>query len=141
LRKSYVVERRWDFVKQLEIRSYRDLKVWERAILLSQSCYELTAKFPVSERYGMTTQIRRAATSVPANIAKGHGRQSTGSFVQFLENASGSINEVETLLMLAQRVRLTSPERVNPLLSDCDEIGKMLRGLVRSLRSSGVTIN
>ncbi|OAI24755.1 hypothetical protein A1351_17430 [Methylosinus sp. R-45379] len=119
--------------------SYRDLKVWQEAMNLAVDCYELTGRFPREEMYGMTSQIRRAAASVAANIAEGHGRETTGSFVQFLRNAQGSLKELETHLMLADRVGLASASAVTPLLARGDEIGRMLRALTRSLqRKTGV---
>ncbi|MBX9592011.1 MAG: four helix bundle protein [Hyphomonadaceae bacterium] len=82
----------------------------------------------------MTAQIRRAATSIPANIAEGHGRENTGSFVQFLRVAQGSLKELETHLLLVQRVGVARTEIVEPVLVECDEIGRMLRALIRSLQ-------
>jgi four helix bundle protein len=102
---------------------------------LAADCYRLTADFPRDEIYSMTAQIRRAAASVPANIAEGHGRENTGSFVQFLRIAQGSLKELETHLLLAERVNLTAEERVAPLLETCQRVGKMLRALIRSLQT------
>jgi four helix bundle protein len=86
------------------IRSYRDLRVWQQAMDLAEACYRATRQFPREELYGMTSQIRRAAVSVAANIAEGHGRDSTGEFVQFLRVAQGSLKELETHLLLSHRV-------------------------------------
>ena len=102
---------------------------------MAESCYQLTAGFPRDEMYGMTAQIRRAAVSVPANIAEGHGRESTGSFVQSLRVAQGSLKELETHLILAERVRLVAADRTAPLLAECEATGKMLRSLIRSLQA------
>ena len=115
------------------VQSYRDLALWQRGVGLAEVCSRVTAEFPKDEIYGMTAQIRRAATSIPANIAEGHGRESTGSFVQFLRMAQGSLKELETHLLVAQRVGQT----VEPLLVECDEIGRMLRALIRSLQGKG----
>ena len=101
---------------------------------LAAKCYSLTKVFPREEQYGMTAQIRRAATSVVANIAEGHGRESTGSFVQFLRVAQGSIKELETHLLLAEKVGLASSDVVRLPLAECEEIGKMLRALIRTLQ-------
>ena len=87
------------------IQSFKDLLVWQKAMALSVLCYELTKCFPKDEMYGMTFQIRRASVSVPANIAEGHGREHTRSFVQFLRVAQGSLRELETHLMLAEQVQ------------------------------------
>jgi len=104
---------------------------------LTEVCYRVTAEFPKDEIYGMTAQIRRAATSVPANIAEGHGRESTGSFVQFLRVAQGSLKELETHLLLVERVGIARTGVVEPVLAECDEIGRMLRALIRSLQGKG----
>lgn len=98
------------------------------------SCYEATKEFPVSETYGLTSQIRRSAASIAANFAEGHGRESTASFVQFLRVAQGSLKELETHLILSQRVGLMSGETGEPLGSECDEIGRMLRSMIRKLQ-------
>ena len=109
------------------ISSYRDLKVWQIAMDLAAEVYEFTKRFPASEMYGMTSQMRRAAVSVAANIAEGYGRDSTGSYVSFLRVAQGSLKEVETHLMLSARVGLSAAGSEEPLLQRCDEAGKRLR--------------
>lgn len=114
--------------------SYRDLKVWQEAMNLAVACYELTRTFPKEEMYGMTSQIRRASASIAANIAEGHGRETTASFTHFLKTAQGSLKEVETHLTLATRVTLASPDNVAALIAQCDGIGRMLRALMRSLQ-------
>lgn len=114
--------------------SYRDLKVWQDAMCLAEDCYKLTKSFPKEEMYGMTSQIRRSAVSVAANIAEGHGRESTGSFIQFLRHAQGSLKELETHLLLSERVSLVVAGGARPALERCDTIGKMLRSLIRSLQ-------
>jgi S23 ribosomal protein. len=82
----------------------------------------------------LTSQIRRAATSVAANIAEGHGRENTGNFIQFLRIAQGSLKELETHLIIAQRVKALSEAESRSLLPQCDEVGKMIRALIRSLQ-------
>ena len=82
----------------------------------------------------MTAQIRRASVSVAANIAEGHGREQTGYFIQFLRQAQGSLKELETHLIIAERVKLADPRRLGETLENCGEIGRMLRGLIRSLQ-------
>src|SRR5215468_9477552 len=101
---------------------------------LAEACYRLTGQFPRDELFGLTSQIRRASVSIPANIAEGHGRESTGSFVQFLRIAQGSTKELETLLLLAKDVQHLSPDAIEPALIKIDRIGKMLRSLIRSLQ-------
>lgn len=105
---------------------------------LAEACYSLTRSFPREEMFGMTSQIRRAAASIAANIAEGHGREATGSFIQHLRIAQGSLKEVETHLLLAVRVKLARLEVVDPVLEQCQTIGKMLRALIRSLEGKGV---
>ena len=117
------------------IRSYKDLDVWQIAMSLAESCYRATADFPREEMYGMTAQIRRAAASIPANIAEGYGRDQTGPFMQFLRIAQGSARELETHLILAGRVRLLRSDALSGLLDECERVSKMLRSLIRSLES------
>ena len=117
------------------IQNYRDLGVWQKAIALSVSCYRATSEFPEEEIYGMTAQIRRASVSVAANIAEGHGRENTRTFVQFLRISQGSLKELETHLILAEQIGLLSSEKAEPLASASDEIGRMLRALIRSLQT------
>jgi len=99
---------------------------------LAVACYDLTKTFPRDEAYGVTAQIRRAAASVAANIAEGHGRESTASFVQFLRIAQGSLKELETHVILAGRVRLAA--NIEQILEQASVIGMMLRALIRSLQ-------
>jgi four helix bundle protein len=101
---------------------------------IAERVYRLTASFPKQEVYGMTSQIRRAAVSVAANIAEGHGREHSGSFVQFLRIAQGSLKELETHLLLALRVDLVLVTETEPILGQCDELGRMLRSLIRSIQ-------
>ena len=119
----------------MTIQSYRDLRVWENSMQLAKQCCFLTREFPREEIYGMTSQIRRAAASIPANIAEGSGRESTGDYVRFLRIAQGSLKELETHLILSTEVGLTRSENTELLLRTADEIGRMLRSLIRSLES------
>jgi len=116
------------------IQSFKDLLVWQKALTLSVLCYELTKAFPKDKMYGMTAQIRRASVSVPANIAEGHGREHTRSFIQFLRVAQGSLKELETHLMLAEQVNLAPAAALAPAYAMTDEIGRMLRALIRALQ-------
>ncbi|MDE0297587.1 MAG: four helix bundle protein [Candidatus Poribacteria bacterium] len=97
--------------------------------------YRISAEFPSEEKFGITSQVRRAAASVPANIAEGSERQRTGEFLQFLGIASGSLAETETFLILAHRLGIAKAEQIKPLLDLAGDIGRMLNGLKRSLRS------
>ena len=121
------------------INDYRDLKVWFEAMSLAEAVYLETKAFPKAELFGMTSQMRRSAASVPANIAEGFGREKTQSFIHFLRVAQGSLKELETHILLAQRVDLLLPEARDRLLSQTTTIGKMLRSFIRSLanRSGG----
>ena len=116
-----------------EINSYKDLRVWREAMDVAEACYRLTRAFPKDELFGLTSQIRRAAVSIPANIAEGHGRELTGSFVQSLRVAQGSLKELETHLLIARRIDLVGNE-VEALTMQCEAIGKMIRALIRSLQ-------
>ncbi len=121
-----------------DIRSYRDLRVWNEAMELAAECYQVTRSFPREEMFGLTSQIRRAGASVPANIAEGYGRESTGSYLQFLKNAQGSLKELETHLLLAVKVEMAPGEAVKSALDRAEAVGKMLRGLMRSIQPAGV---
>ncbi len=116
------------------VSSYRDLRVWQDAMTLATVCYGLTKEFPKEETFGMSSQIRRAAASIAANIAEGHGREQTRSFIQYLRMAQGSLKELETHLLLSERVGLVGTKKVAPLLASCDTLGKMLRAYIRSLQ-------
>lgn len=118
-----------------EIRSYRDLNVWQFGMDLAELAYRITRRFPRDEIYGMTSQIRRAAASVPANIAEGHGRNSRGEYIQFLRVAQGSLKELETHILLAQRIGFATERDVSLLLDLAETTGKMLRALIRSLQA------
>lgn len=118
------------------IESYRDLRVWQSAIELAVAGYEHTKNFPANEAYGLTSQIRRAASSVAANIAEGYGRDQIGSYVQFLRVAQGSLKELETHIIIATRVGYLDGLQEEALLQRSEEIGRMLRMLIRNLQRS-----
>lgn len=118
------------------IKSYRDLHVWSASIEMTQIVYTQTKKFPKEEVYGLTSQMRRSAVSVASNIAEGFGRENRGSFVQFLQIAQGSLKELETQAIIAQRVGILAVYDEQILLSKCEEIGKMLRALIASVQSA-----
>ena len=102
---------------------------------LAVACYAATRGFPADERFGLTSQIKRASVSVAANIAEGHGRESSGAFVQGLRIAQGSVKELETHVILCRRLNLMEDAQVSELLTRCDEIGRMLRALIRKLQN------
>jgi four helix bundle protein len=115
------------------INSYRDLIVWQQAIDLAAAIYRSTRKWPREELYGLTQQARRAAVSVPANIAEGNGREARGSYVQFLRISQGSLKELETHLIIARRTGIADDDQVVGLLNQCESVGKLLRLLIRKL--------
>lgn len=112
---------------------YEDLIVWQKAMDLVTDIYKVTATFPADERFGLTSQIRRAAVSIPSNIAEGHGRKSTGAYLNHLSIAHGSLMEVETQLQISARLEFIGSNSLSDLISKTNEIGKMLNGLIRSL--------
>ncbi len=118
------------------IRSHRDLIVWQKSMDLVVNVYRATENFPKAEVYGLTSQIRRAVTSIPANIAEGQGRRLTKEFLYFLANARGSLWELDTLLEPAARLGFLSSEVHEELRSQLDEVGRMLNGLMRSVSNS-----
>ncbi|OQB35203.1 MAG: hypothetical protein BWY06_03230 [Candidatus Latescibacteria bacterium ADurb.Bin168] len=117
----------------MSIRSYQDLEVWQQGMELAQMAYEITKKFPKEELFGMTSQIRRAAASVPANVAEGWAREGTTEFVHFLRIAKGSLRELETHLILSHRVNLLQESEVRPLLEVAEMLSRKLLALQRSL--------
>ena len=112
---------------------FEDLVVWQKAHQFVLATYRLTRTFPKSETYGLSSQWRRAAVSIAANIAEGYGRETSASFVQFLRIAQGSLKELETHLLLVERIQLLKTEELAPLHNQCERISKMLRNLIRSL--------
>jgi four helix bundle protein len=116
------------------IRSHRDLIVWQKAMDLVTTVYRLTEDFPKTELYGLTSQIRRAAVSIPANIAEGQGRRLPGEFLQFLANARGSLLELDTHLEIAVRLGMLSKEAHSASMELLTEVRKVLNGLMRSIK-------
>ena len=117
-------------------RDYKELKVWHKPMDLVVECYKVTRNFPKSESYGLTSQLQRAAVSIPANIAEGNGRQYGKEFKQFLYVAYGSLAELETHLQIALRLEYLDEPTLNQLLLQTAEIGRMLNGLEASLKIS-----
>ena len=117
----------------MPINDYRDLEVWKRGRSLAKEIYLLTRRFPKEELYGMTSQMRRAATSIPANIAEGWGRHYTGEFIQFLRTSNGSRTELETHLMICSDIGLCTETEIQPLLQELTILGRQLVNLERSL--------
>jgi len=112
---------------------YSELLVWQKAVDLVVAVYGLAKTFPADEKFGLTSQIQRAAVSIPANIAEGHGRKSTKAYLNHVSIANGSLMELETLLQIAARLNYLENDRLPDVLKQTNEIGKMLSGLTRSL--------
>jgi four helix bundle protein len=119
---------------QPKIQSFRDLIVWQRSIELVAEVYRVTKAFPKDEIYGLTAQMRRAAVSVPSNIAEGQGRLSTGEFLQFLGNARGSLHELQTQVVIGRTLGFLAEGKEKPLLALSIEVDRMLNRLLTSLR-------
>jgi four helix bundle protein len=118
---------------KMPVQSYRDLIAWQKAMELGVSVYTCTQTFPKVETYGLISQMRRAAVSVPSNIAEGHARISTGEFRQFLGHALGSLVEIETQVLIGERLSYIDAEKSNGLLARTTELGKILNSLLGSL--------
>lgn len=112
-------------------KTHRDLEVWKRGISFVTTIYKLTDSFPKEELYGLTSQIRRAAISIPSNIAEGAARKSNKEFIHYLYIALGSSAEIETQLLIAVNLKFISDENMKILSEERDEISKMLIGLIR----------
>jgi four helix bundle protein len=119
--------------KIIKSRSYKDLEVWKLSIELVKEIYRITEKFPPSEIYGLTNQMRRAAVSIPSNIAEGQERNSAKEFRQFLAIALGSVAEIETQLIIAKEIHYLTEAEVEPFVAIIDRLRKMTRGLIKSI--------
>jgi four helix bundle protein len=120
---------------KVRTRHYRDLLVWQKAMSLTRGVYRETEAHPKKEMFGLQSQMRRAAVSVPSNIAEGHGRLDDGHFRQFLATARGSLFELQTQLELAADLKYTDETRVAELMEQCEEVARMINGLVASLEA------
>ncbi len=114
------------------VRSYKDLKVWQTGCELVKSVYKVSSLFPQEERYGLSQQIRRAAVSVPSNIAEGYGRGSTAEYLRFLRIARGSLYEIETQLILSRNLDFCDDNQYQSISAQIVECSKMLQGLIKS---------
>ena len=119
--------------------SYKDLIVWQKSILLVKQIYKLTSIFPNDEKFGLISQVRRAAVSIPSNIAEGQARRTTGDFIHFVSNAEGSVAEVETQLIIAVELNFCSQAQADTCLALVIEIRKMLNALRRTLQDKSRT--
>lgn len=118
------------------VESYRDLVAWQKAMNLVVDIYSVTRMLPRDERFGLTNQLRRAAVSVPSVLAEGHARSTTREFVRYVSMSMGSLAEIETQLLIARNLGFLETKLIEPLLGSCAEIGRMLRGLKKSLESN-----
>lgn len=114
-------------------RNYKDLIAWQRAMDLVETVYRATVRMPIEERFGLTSQMRRAAVAIPANIAEGQGRRTDGEFLNQLSIAHGSVRELETHVMVAGRLGHIPQDHVDELLSAAGEVGRLVTGLAKSL--------
>jgi four helix bundle protein len=119
------------------MQSFRDLKVWEKAHRLTLAVYRATAEFPSDERFGMTSQMRRAGSSIPANIAEGSVRSSDLDFARFLHTAIGSASELEYFLLLAKDLGYLGLAPFDQLTADVQEVKRMLAALINRLKADG----
>ena len=119
----------------MALKSYRELVAWQRAMDLAEQVYAATRGWPSEERYGPTSQVRRAAVSVPSNIAEGQGRTTTREFLHQLSIARGSLMEVETQIMLAQRLDYQNGEVSTRILDCAAEVSRLISGLFRALEN------
>ena len=119
----------------MQIKSYRDLEVWQHSMDLVVECYRLTKRFPKEETYGLTNQLQRAAVSIPANIAEGQGRQHTKEFLHHLSIAYGSLLELETHIQIAGRLQYLAAQEVTSVLDQTGRVGRMIHGLRKALQS------
>jgi len=114
---------------------YQDLIAWKRAFDLALAVYRETANFPIEERYGLKSQLRRAGISIPSNIAEGQGRHSRGEFVHYLFIALGSLKEAETQIMISDKLGYLKPNQTSRLMAMSAEVGRLINGLSMALRN------
>ncbi len=114
-------------------RSYKDLVVWQKGVALAKVVYRITQRFPAAEKFGLVAQMRRAAVSIPSNIAEGQARHTTGEFIQFISHAEGSVAELDTQLILAVELLFCQDEASRPAFELIEEQRRMLNALRRKL--------
>jgi four helix bundle protein len=118
----------------MSLSSYKDLIAWQKAMDLVAAIYDATEAFPSHEQFGLVSQLRRAAVSVPSNIAEGKAHYSNRDFVRFLRHARGSVAEIETQVLIAQQRQYLHEEATTKLTQQLDELGRILSGLIKSLK-------
>jgi four helix bundle protein len=121
---------------QKKPQNYKDLVVWQKGIALAKAVYQLTSRFPSEEKFGLVAQMRRAAVSIPSNIAEGQARHTTGEFIQFISHAEGSTAELETQLLLSVELGFSVEGRTTNEFALLDDIRRMLNGLRRKLSAA-----
>ena len=121
------------------LKNYKELKVWQKSYALCIWIYQTTGNFPAEEKYGLTSQIRRSAVSIPSNIAEGYGRKTTTDYIRFLYIAYGSLCELETQLLLAGDLNFLAVGNLEELKTNISEIERMLKALIRSLENKPST--
>ena len=121
---------------QQKAQNYKDLVVWQKGIALAKAVYQLTSRFPSEEKFGLVAQMRRAAVSIPSNIAEGQARHTTGEFIQFISHAEGSTAELETQLILSVELGFSVQKQTTTEFVLLDEIRRMLNGLRRKLSAA-----
>ena len=121
------------------LKNYKELKVWQKSYKLCLDVYKRTGSFPKEEIYGLVSQIRRSAVSVPSNIAEGYGRKTTADYTRFLYIAYGSLCELETQIMLSNDLGFLEPGNLENLIADLSEVERMLKALIRSLENKHST--
>jgi four helix bundle protein len=124
-------------IEQRRTKRFRDLIAWQKAMATARDVYRITESFPRSEQFGLTAQMRRAAVSIPSNIAEGHGRLTDKGFKVFLAQARGSAYELETQLELAADLSYCPHEIADTVIAQCQEVSRILNGLLRTLRTNG----
>jgi len=117
-----------------EINNFKDLIIWQKGMDIAEKCYFLTKLFPRDELYSMVQQIRRSSVSIPANIAEGYGRRATGDYIRFLNIAQGSVNELETHLILSKRVGLSTNKDTESIIYWLHEESRMINSLIKKLK-------
>jgi len=117
-----------------KIEGYKDLLVWQKSMVLVEMIYKLTNTLPTEEQWGLKSQMRRAAVSVPSNIAEGYGRQTTGNYKQFLAIGRGSLFEIETQVLLCVRLKYLNEKEAEQILNNITEISKMLYSLLTKIK-------
>lgn len=117
------------------IKSYKDLIVWKKSIALVEKIYQLTVKFPATEQWGLCSQMRRSSISIPSNIAEGFGRQATGEYRHHLSYSRGSALELETQIIIAEKLGYLNSNKSTPILNEIEQISKMLAVLIAKIKT------